>query len=244
MKVTFVIVNYKHGIHFSWWWFNRQCTFKMAAAVILDFENCWNFFSIWPIVTKISENIGTLIWNISLKSGMHIWKIQDGGRRHLEFRKTVAISLKFDQSTPNSVGILLLWFETHRWRQIINVTIIQDVAAAIWDFEKLLSFLFTIRPIVTKIYENIGTSIWNILMTSKIQSFENSRWRSPTSNLVGVLLLWFRTHPPSSWISKKCCHFITDWPIIIKFIILPIIAKFSRNIATLYLTHRCRRKIK
>jgi len=34
-------------------------------------------------------------------------KIQDGGRRHLEFGKTVAISLLFDQSSPNLVEILL-----------------------------------------------------------------------------------------------------------------------------------------
>jgi len=35
-------------------------------------------------------------------------KIQDGGRRQLEFRKTFANYLIFDQSSPNFVGILLL----------------------------------------------------------------------------------------------------------------------------------------
>jgi len=31
-------LDYKQGIHFSWWWFNRKCTFKMAAAAILNLE--------------------------------------------------------------------------------------------------------------------------------------------------------------------------------------------------------------
>jgi len=35
-------------------------------------------------------------------------KIQDGSCRHLEFLKTVAISLLFDQSSPDLLGILLL----------------------------------------------------------------------------------------------------------------------------------------
>jgi len=35
-------------------------------------------------------------------------KIQDGGHLQLEFQKTVAISLLFDKSSPNLVGIMLL----------------------------------------------------------------------------------------------------------------------------------------
>jgi len=44
IKVTFLMENYKQKIHFSWWWFNRKCTFKMAAADILDIEKLLPFF--------------------------------------------------------------------------------------------------------------------------------------------------------------------------------------------------------
>ena len=33
-------------------------------------------------------------------------EIQDGGRRHFEFRKSVSISLRLDQSLPNLMGIV------------------------------------------------------------------------------------------------------------------------------------------
>jgi len=46
-------------------------------------------------------------WRL-MTSEMHIWKNSDGGRLHLKFRKIVAISLLFDQSSPKLVGILLL----------------------------------------------------------------------------------------------------------------------------------------
>jgi len=134
---------------------------------------------------------------LELRFGTYRWrwkcifeKIQDGGRRHLEFRKTVSISLLFEQSSPNLVGTLLLWFRTHRWRLKIYVTIIQDGGGR---------HFFTIRPIITNICENIGTSIQIISMTSEIHSFKNSRWRSPPS-----------------WISKNCCHFFTIWSFVTK----------------------------
>jgi len=43
--------------------------------------------------------------------GNTVAKIQDGGRRYPEFRKTVVISLQFDQSSSNLVSILLLDLE-------------------------------------------------------------------------------------------------------------------------------------
>jgi len=170
-------------------------------------KNCWNFFSIWPIDTKISGHIETSFWNISMMSEIHIYEIQDGGRRHHKFCETLAIFLLFNQSSPNLVGMLLLWFRIHRWRQKVYVTIIQDGGCRHLGFWKTAAISLLLDEIVTKICENIGTSIWIISMTSEMHSFKNSRWQSPPS-----------------WISKNCCHFITYWTIIIKF---------SRNIAKL-----------
>jgi len=85
---------------------NHNSRWRPSPSWIL--KSCCYFFSIWLIVTKISGNIGTSIWNISMKSEMRSFKIQDGGRHHLEFRKTVAISLLFGQSSPKLVGRLQL----------------------------------------------------------------------------------------------------------------------------------------
>jgi len=63
--------------HISWW--------RPPPSWIS--KNCCHFFTIWPIFTNICENIGTSIWNKSMTSEMNFEKIQDGGRRHLEFRK-------------------------------------------------------------------------------------------------------------------------------------------------------------
>ena len=43
---------------------------------------------------------------------MHFTKTKDGGRRHLEFRKSVATSLLVDQSSPNLMGMLRTWPQT------------------------------------------------------------------------------------------------------------------------------------
>ena len=43
---------------------------------------------------------------------MHFTKTKDGGRRHLEFRKSVVTSLLFYQSSPNSMEMLRTWPQT------------------------------------------------------------------------------------------------------------------------------------
>jgi len=75
----------------------------MVAAAVLDFDKLLSFLNYLTIVTKIIGNLRTSIWNISMMSKMHCSRIQDGGRPRVEFRKTVAISLLFDQSSPNLV---------------------------------------------------------------------------------------------------------------------------------------------
>jgi hypothetical protein len=66
-------------------------------------------------------------------------KIQDGGGRHLEFRKTVAISLLFDQSLPNLVG---RWRFRHRMQLKCKKRLffkIQDGGCSYLDFRKTVA---------------------------------------------------------------------------------------------------------
>jgi len=81
---------------------------KIPTADILDYEKLLPFLYYF---TDRHQNQWKHLDFISLTSEMHIWKIQDGGRCHLEFRKTVVICFLFDQSTPNLVAILLLDLE-------------------------------------------------------------------------------------------------------------------------------------
>jgi len=81
------------------------------AATIFDIEKLLPFHYYLTDRHQICGNIGTSTWNISMTSEMHkciVAKIQDGDNQHLIFRKTVAISLLFDQSSPILVGISLL----------------------------------------------------------------------------------------------------------------------------------------
>jgi len=78
----------------------------MAASAILDFEK------LLPLLYYLTDRHQNLWkrWDFDLEHiddvKMHSFKIQDVGYRYLEFRKTVAISVLFDQSLSNVVGIL------------------------------------------------------------------------------------------------------------------------------------------
>ena len=67
---------------------------------------CCHFFNIISILTKFCGIVENLPWNSTVTLKCMFIKIQDGGRRHLEFRKSVAISSLLDQSSPNLVGML------------------------------------------------------------------------------------------------------------------------------------------
>ena len=68
-------------------------------------------------------------------------KNQDGGRRHLDFQKSVAISWLLDQSWPNWMGMLRIWQQTQLLDQKWILAKTKMAAAAILNFEKLLPFL-------------------------------------------------------------------------------------------------------
>ena len=65
-------------------------------------------------------------------------KIEDGGRRHLEFRKNVAIFSLLDQSAPNLEGMSRIWYKTHCFVKKCTLLKFKMVATAILNFDKLL----------------------------------------------------------------------------------------------------------
>jgi len=103
------------------------------------------------------------------------WNITTLKRQDTPIKVTILID---NFQTKNSFLVLVVQREVYftRWRLPPS-----------WVFKNCRHF-FSIYPIVTNISGNIGTSIWNMSMTSEKQGFENSR-----------------------------CNFITYWSIIIKF---------------------------
>ena len=53
-------------------------------------------------------------------------RIKDGGRRHLKFRKSVAISSLLDQSSSNLMGMLVICYRTQLFNQKCIFTKIKD----------------------------------------------------------------------------------------------------------------------
>ena len=99
----------------------------MAAATILIFENLLLFLYYWTDPHQIWWEC----WDSDLKCNCWIknaysTKNQDGGHRHLEFRKSVAISLLLNQSSPNLVVILRVWHKVQLACQKYIFTKIQD----------------------------------------------------------------------------------------------------------------------
>ena len=82
----------------------RKSRWRPPPFLILKI--CCHFFPIGPILTKFGENVENLTSNATVGSKCIFSNNQDGVRRHLEFRKTVAISLLSDRSAPNLVGML------------------------------------------------------------------------------------------------------------------------------------------
>ena len=86
--------------------------FKMAAAAILNFEKLLPFLHNWTDPHHIWwECCKSYIERTVLLKNSHS-ATQDGGSRHLEFRKTVAIYPLLDRSTPNLIGISQIRYGT------------------------------------------------------------------------------------------------------------------------------------
>jgi len=164
------ILNCENGCHFFTIW-PIIAKFSRNIANLISKNDC-HFFTIWLIVTKISGNIRTSIWNISIIAEMHSCKIS-------VYRSPSWIS-------KNDRHFFTIWEKSSnynsKWRPPPS-----------WILKICCNF-FTIWPIVTKISGNIGTSIWNISITSEIHSCKKSSWQLPPS-----------------WISKIGCHFFTIW---------------------------------
>ena len=99
-------------------------------------------------------------------------KIQDGGGRHLKFRKTVAISLLFDQSFPNLTWI---WRIRHRMQlkcQKRTFIKIQDGGCHHIGFQKTVTISMLSDQSLPNLMEKAVT-IWNVTKISKSQIYEN-----------------------------------------------------------------------
>jgi len=103
-------------VYFSRWW-------PLPSSIS---KSCCHFFGIWPIVAKISGDIGPSIWNISMTSEKQIFENSRSGSPPywipknwiLGFRKAAAIHLVFDRSSLKLVETLGLRFGTYRWRKM------------------------------------------------------------------------------------------------------------------------------
>ena len=153
------------------------------------------------------------IWRrteLSHKTTKFSW-FQDGCYRHLEFRKSVAISLLLDQSSPNLVEMLKI-FDVELIQLLhknANFLAFKMAVAAILNFENRLPFLHD----WTNLYQ-IWWKCWKsdveLNCNMKMQILSNSSWR-----------------PSLSLLSKIGCHFFT---------IGPILTKFGGNVENLNLT--------
>lgn len=80
--------------YYEWILNNRK------PAPYLIANNCYHFLIIEPIPTKLERNLVNPV-NIATV----VYQSQGFTSSHLEFRKTVAVSLLLDLSQPNLVGL-------------------------------------------------------------------------------------------------------------------------------------------
>ena len=114
-------------------------------------------------------------------------KIQDGGGRHLGFRKMLIISAIMKQFSPNfnskhlvaatidSFSQICKFFKNPRWRWPPS-----SISRNVNNFRKD-------EGILTKFHQHIPGTNCRRPYWSKMQNFKNPRWRRPPS-----------------WISEKC----------------------------------------
>jgi len=89
-------------------------------------KNCCHFFNyLTDRHQNLWKHLDFVLKQIDDMGNAYLKKFKMAVADFLNLEKTVAISLLFDQSSPNFVGIFLLWFRSHRWSQKIYVTIIQ-----------------------------------------------------------------------------------------------------------------------
>ena len=136
---------WKFAIELNWYIKNTTKylpKFKMVAAAILNFENLLPFvyYQINP------HQIWGECWKSDIERNCYIkicifTKFKDGGG-HLEFRKSFAISLLLDQSSPNLVGMLRIWKKTRMLHWICIHTGIQDGGRCHLEFRKSVAISF------------------------------------------------------------------------------------------------------
>jgi hypothetical protein len=142
---------------------------------------------------------------------MRVTKVQDGGRCRLGFRKTVAISLPYDRSSPDLVGMLRLQFRKHLWCQKCRMIEIQDGGCRHLGFRKTfaISLLFdqTSPNLVKRLQLRFRTHPWR-------RKCELPKFKMAVAAVFDfeklLLCLYHLTY-------HHHCNFFTIWPIITKF---------------------------
>ena len=170
--------------------------FKTAAVAIVDFEKLLTFLDSLTNSHQIWWDVVNSMKNAFIESkNSAMIRIRDGGCHPLELRKTVAISLLFDQSSPNLEGRFRVRCKTHmscrkraHWPKFKMVAVANSSVK--WP-------LTNHHQLCWDYCESDVECIWYIKNYHIIQK---PRWR---------LLL--------SWISKNNCHFFAIRPILANF---------------------------
>jgi len=117
-------------------------------------KNCCLFFTIWLIVIKVSGNIETSIWNISMTWQMHYFKNSRWRSPSSCISKNCCHFITY-RSIIIKFSILRRWFGTYRLSRkcLINIIILES-----WISKNGCNF-FTIWPIITTFSRNITTLI-------------------------------------------------------------------------------------
>ena len=169
----------------------------MAAAAILFYTYCCLCFTFRPILINFGGNVTNPMSSACGQSiNITTMKIQDGGCRHLEFRITVAISLLFDHTSPNSMGILLIQYRTQSSsKKEAKRYASKMAAAAILNFRKVWSFhYYPTKP--RQIYrERCKFDVERIACVKGIARSQKTRWRLPPSSFYTYCFLCFTLRP-------------------------------------------------
>ena len=133
-------------------------------------------------------------------------KNQGGGRRHLEVRKSVAIFLLFDQSSPTSVGMLRIWRRTQLLHWHFKFTKLQDGGRRHLEFLKSVAISLLLD-------QSSINLVWMLIIWLRTRlSNENAhslRFKMAAAAILNFKLvlpfIYYRTNPHQIW--WKCWEF-------------------------------------
>ena len=176
-------------------------------------KNCLiHSHQIWCELWSILHHGGIVVNSMSNASVRPMSKIstlisiQDGGCRHLWYRKTVAKSLLFNQSSPNSVGMLWSWSIMHRLRlKVALFPKVKMAAATILDLEKTVA--------IPSLFNQSSLSLIGLLWI-RLRTHMWFRWnalwltfRTAVQQVQQVIITYLSGQTDrSNWFNVVCAH--------------------------------------